>query len=317
VYSSRRQPPHWLGLLAVALLVAGCADRRAAAPGPVAPPGPAASSAGPGSPWSGCPDETEWSCAQQQRFAAVRSYLARTVRTNGFLGVVFTDRQTGHTWRGGATQRQGWTASTVKLAIAADLLAEQRAGHLRLTDADRRDMDAMLNSSDEAASDRLWKKFGGDDMLARFRERFGMASLRFVPGFTARTYWGFVKCDTDDLAVLVDHVLVRTAPSDRDYLVNALRTVAPNQHWGVWAAGAAQQPGNKDGWSDEADPYGRHWVTNTVGFAGPAQRYEVAVMYQVDPAGSLSEGVHAVSDVVALLFDQPVPAEVTLPLPDG
>ena len=40
-------------------------------------------------------------------------------------------------------------------------------------------------------------------------------------------------------------------------------------------------------------------------------------MYQVDPAGSLSDGVHAVSDVVALLFGQPVPAEVTMPLPDG
>ena len=120
----------------------------------------------------------------------MQSYLARTVRANGFLGVVFTDRQTGHTWRGGATQHPGWTASTVKLAIATDLLAEQRAGHLTLTETDRHDMDAMLNSSDEAASDRLWKKFGGDDMLARFRERFGMVSLRFVPGFTARAYWG-------------------------------------------------------------------------------------------------------------------------------
>ena len=40
-------------------------------------------------------------------------------------------------------------------------------------------------------------------------------------------------------------------------------------------------------------------------------------MYQLDPAGSLAEGVHTVSDLVALLFGAPVPAPVTVPAPDG
>src|SRR5262249_676019 len=105
--------------------------------------------------------------------------------------------------------------------------------------------------------------------------------------------------------------------ADRAYLVAALRGVAPNQQWGVWASGRDQQPGNKDGWSYEADPYGKHWVTNTVGFAGPNERYLIAVMYRVDPAGSVASGVHAVSDVVALLFGVPVPAHVIVPAPDG
>jgi hypothetical protein len=255
-----------------------------------------------------------WSCLQQERFTAVAAYARRTVGAHGYLSVVFTDRVTGATWRTGDTAHPGWTASTVKLAIATDLLRRDRAHAITLSPADRHDLATMLNSSDNAATDRLWKAYGDDAMLARFRSDFGMTGLRFVPGFTPRTYWGFVKCTSDDLAALMRHVL---AGADRDYLVAALRGVAANQQWGVWGAGPAQHPGNKDGWSFESDPYGKHWVTDTVGFAGPAERYTVAIMYQVGPAGSLADGVHAVSDVAALLFGAPIPARVTVPAPDG
>ncbi len=258
-----------------------------------------------------------WSCTQQQRFTAAGTYISRHVTGEGYLSVVFTDRRTGQTWRFGPTQHEGWTASTIKLAIATDLLNRQRTGRLTLTAADRHDMATMLNFSDEAASDRLWAKFGGDDMLARFRDQFAMTGLHFVPGFTTRTYWGFVKCTTDDLAALMNYIFAQADQTDRSYLISALRGVAANQHWGVWAAGPAQQPGNKDGWSDETDPYGKHWVTNTVGFAGPRERYQVAVMYQVSPSGTLADGVHTVSDVVALLFGVPLPARITVPAPDG
>src|SRR5947209_3901764 len=264
-----------------------------------------------------CRADSGWSCTQQQRFTAASAYISHTVSGQGYLSVVFTDRQTGRAWRVGPTQHAGWTASTIKLAIATDLLRRQRAHQITLTAADRHDMAAMLNSSDNAASDRLWVRFGGEDMLGRFRNQYGMTGLHFVPGFTAKTYWGFVKCTTDDLAALLNYVFTQTDPADRIYLVAAMRGVAPNQQWGVWAAGSAQQPGNKDGWSYETDSYGKHWVTNTIGFAGPDERYLIAVMYQVDPSGTLAAGVHTVSDVVALLFGEPVPARITVPAPDG
>lgn len=255
-----------------------------------------------------------WSCTQTARFAAAAAHARKTVGPHGYLSVVFIDRVSGATWRTGDTTHPGWTASTIKLAIAADLLRLDRAGRISLTAADRHDIATMLNISDNAATDRLWKAYGGDAMLARFRADFGMIGLRFVPGFTPTTYWGFVKCTADDLAALMRYVL--TSP-DRAYLIDAMRAVAPNQQWGVWAAGPAQRPGNKNGWSFESDPYGRHWVTDTVGFAGPDERYTVAVMYQVDPSGTLPDGVHAVSDVAALLFGRSVPTRVTVPAPDG
>jgi hypothetical protein len=313
------------GIAALALVLAGCGT----APAPAAPPvesavaAPARATSAtpvpvpPTAPTpADCPDPA-WSCTQQQRFAAAAAHARRAAGPHGHLAAVFVDRTTGATWRTGDTGRPGWTASTIKLAIAADLLARDRAGTIALTAADRRDMAGMLDFSDEAASDRLWKAYGGADMLDRFRSGFGMSALRFVPGFSRTTYWGFVRCSTDDLAHLMQHVLTRTDPADRAYLVAAMRGVARNQQWGVWAAGAAQRPGNKDGWSFESDPGGRHWVTDTVGFAGPDERYVVAVMDQLDPAGTLPGGVHAVSDLVALLFGRPVPAPVTVPAPDG
>jgi hypothetical protein len=307
--------------LAACLALAGCAVGGSGRPDPALVAATAAPAATPApiSPASSaaaapaCVDGA-WSCPQQQRFAEVTAYTRRTVGAHGYLSVVFTDRVTGATWRTGDTAHPGWTASTVKLAIAADLLRRDRAHQITLSAADRHDLATMLNFSDNAATDRLWKAYGDDAMLARFRSEFGMTGLRFVPGFTPRTYWGFVKCTSDDLAALMRYVLTS---ADRDYLVAAMRGVAANQQWGVWGAGPAQRPGNKDGWSFESDPYGKHWVTDTVGFAGPAERYTLAIMYQVGPAGSLADGVHAVSDVAALLFGTPAPARVTVPAPDG
>jgi len=311
-----------LAVLAVVLSVAACGSATPASAPPVpstaAPTSAAVPSAAlPSTPAAPACTATDWTCEQQQRFAAVDDYVRHVPGAHAYLSVVLTDRTTGATWRSGPTDHAGWTASTIKLAIATDLLARDRAGQISLSQADRHDIDTMLNFSDERASDRLWKAYGDDAMLERFRTGFGMTSLRFVPGFTAKTYWGFVKCTTEDLDALVRHVLTRTDPADRALLVAAMRGVAANQRWGVWASGAAQQPGNKDGWSFESDSYGKHWVTDTVGFAGPDERYALAVMYQVDPSGSLADGVHAVSDVSALLFGAPVPAPVEVPEPDG
>lgn len=288
----------------------------AAAPGQGASPAPAATVQS-AAVTPSCDPVPGWSCAQSARFAAVRRKLEHLPGPDGHLAVSFTDRDTGATWTAGDAARPGWTASTIKLAIAADLLEGDRSGRAALSAADREDMAAMLRSSDNRATDRLWRRHGGDDMLARFRDRLGMTGLAFQPGFTDATYWGYVKCTTADLAALGRHVLDRTDPADREYLVTALRGVADNQRWGVWAAGADQRPGNKNGWSQERDRYGEHWVTDTVGFAGPGERYVVAIMYQVPPPGSLDDGVHAVSDVTALLFGAPVPAPVTIPEPDG
>lgn len=231
-------------------------------------------------------------CAMQERAAAVQAYLGTRP---GTVGVVLRDRRTGAVWRNEFAAHPVWTASTVKLAIAVDLLVRDRAGQLRLRTADRALIAAMLRGSDDAATDTLWARYGRTGIAARFGE-YGLVGAVFVPGF--ERYWGFMKCTPDALDGLIRYVLERLPPELRADLVGQLRGVTANQHWGVWAAGPQAQPGNKNGWSSEQGG----WVVNTVGFAGPGERYTLSVMNSLDGAGGYVEGTATVSRVAELLF---------------
>jgi hypothetical protein len=252
-----------------------------------------------------------WDCAQERRFAAA-SALVRT--RPGYLGMVVRDRRTGAVWRTGTADHVMWTSSTIKLAMATSILERARTGEVTVDATARGQIAAMFSVSDNNAADALWKRYGRDAMVVRFRDVYGMTGLTFVAG--SPRYWGFLKSSAEDLLRLMSYVLDRLNPADRAYIVDAMRHVGPIQRWGVWAAGAAQQPGTKDGWSIESDPGGKHWCTSTVGFAGPGERYVVAVMYHLPPgSGTIDAGVHAVSDLVATVFGAPTPAPVTVPDP--
>jgi len=291
----------------------GATSGSGAAAGPTSGAGSSGAAAVPsGGPTAG-PSAVEcggWGCAQQQRFTAVQNLIKTRP---GYLGIVLRDRQTGLIWRAGATDRAIWTSSTIKLAIATSLLDRARTGEVTLDAAARTQIAAMLNVSDNDAADALWNRYGKEALVPRFQQVYGMTGLTFVAGFPR--YWGFMKCTAEDLQRLMSYVLDKLQPADRDYLVNAMRHVGAIQQWGVWAAGPAQQPGTKDGWSIESDAGTDHWCTSTVGFAGPDARYAVAVMYHVPPGGTIDNGVHAVSDLVATLFGAPTPAPVTVPDP--
>jgi hypothetical protein len=104
----------------------------------------------------------------------------------------------------------------------------------------------------------------------------------------------------------MNYVLHDAPASVRDYLVYRLQHVsAVDQQWGVWGAGPANQPGNKDGW--EWDPPDV-WITNTVGFAGVGQRFTLAIMYSLGgydgspDATGFNYGIDKLSQVASLLF---------------
>lgn len=311
-----------IATVAALLVVAGCGrdERRTPSGGPspaaTSSPAPDQSTTGAGPVGAAAADSPSpaacaggWDCAQQARFAAVTAYIGSRP---GRLGVVMRDRESGAVWRAGATDTPMWTGSTIKVAIATDLLERQRAGTIHLTDADRRAMSDMLRSSSNDATDTLWNRYNGPDRLDQFRTGYGMVSLSVVAG--RDTYWRNLRCTADDLDHLMSYVLgANLHADDRAYLVDTLRGVADNQHWGVWAAGPALSPGNKDGWAVKPDPGGEHWVTHTAGFAGPGERYVVVVMYSLPPGGTVNQGVQAVSDVAALLFGARTPARVSVP----
>jgi hypothetical protein len=275
------------------------------------PQGPAATGPPPTATLAGPPaDCVPWDCAQERRFAAAAAMLRSRP---GRLGITVLDRRTGAVWGAGESEHATWASSTPKLALATGLLERARAGEVTLDATARRQIDAMLAGSDDDAADALWDRFGGEALVPRFRDVYGMTGLTFVPGFPRR--WGFLKCSAADLRRLMAYVLGRLDPADRDHVVTAMRTVGAVQRWGVWAAGPARRPGTKNGWSVELDGGRRHWCTSSVGFAGPDARYVVAVMDDLRPGSSIDDGVHAVSDVVATVFGAPTPAPVTVPDP--
>lgn len=197
--------------------------------------------------------------------------------------------------------------------MVVGLLERARTGEITLDATARQHIADILDFSSDAGATYLWDRYGKDGQVPRFRTRYGMSGLVFVDGFPR--FWGHMKCTADDLSALMSYVLDRLHPADRDYLIQAMRQVGKIQQWGVWSAGATRHPGTKNGWSIEPDPGGKHWVTNTVGFAGPDERYVVAVTYHLLPGAGIGTGVHTVSDLVATVFGAPTPAPVTVPDP--
>ncbi|MBF6327971.1 tat pathway signal sequence [Nocardia transvalensis] len=238
-------------------------------------------------------------CEMSSRIAAVDAYLAGRP---GVTGYVVRDRVTGGVYSNDQAETQFWTASTIKLAIAEDLLNRARVGAIVLTPEDRRLMESMLATSNDNAADVLWTKYAGFDRMA-FNNAFranGMNTLTPHPPANGRAFpdWGFQQCTPADLDRLMNNVLDHMHPDDRAYLLDRMRNVDTNQHWGVWGAGPAMHPGLKNGWSDEQGG----WVVNSVGFAGPGERYTLAIMNDLGDQGGYTDGEETTTHVAQLLF---------------
>jgi hypothetical protein len=293
-------------VIGVAVVVVGVVARRGS-PAPAAGGGPVGASAATSAPAG----SAAWDPAQLQRFNAASALIATK---SGHVGMVVRDRTTGLVWQGGEASFRIWAGSTPKLAFAVALREESRAGQITLDATANSQIAKMLNVSDNNAADTLWNKYAKQPatMMKRWQDQYGMTTAGYVTGFPSR--WGFVKCSAQDLANLMSYILEKLNPEDRTYIVAAMQGVGSVQQWGVWGAGAALHPGVKDGWSVEKDDGKDHWITATVGFVGSDQRYVVAAMYHQLPGGdSIGEGVHTLTDLVATVFDAPLPAPATIP----
>src|SRR5215475_10819846 len=247
---------------------------------PAADPSPAPTARAPA-----CPDAPAgFSCAMRRRIAAVERYLKHRP---GMIGIVLRDRSTGAVWRNGYAGSRIYMASTSKLAMAVALLLQDRAGVIHLSPADRAVMYQMLHVSSDNAADDLWFKYGARFFTSYF-PRIGVTGA----------YWGEMTCTANDESRVINYVLNRLPAPLRDYLVYQLRHVAPVQHFGVWGAGPANQPGNKDGWSVEKPG----WIIDSTGFAGPGERYTLAMMNSLEGEGGYHAGTETVTQVAAILF---------------
>ena len=218
----------------------------------------------------------------------------------GFAGIVVRDRKTGAVWRNVHSDTLVWACSTPKLAMVVDLLLRDDAGAVNLTAEDRDLMHRMLNSSDDAAANTLWTRYGGEQEFAARFPSYGMTDMRFTDEHPH--HWGWILTTADDLDRLINYVLTRLPVAHRDYIVNEMRSVDVNQQWGVWGAGAAARPGNKNGWSDDNDD--GSWLMNSVGFVGPGERYTLAVMNNTQVVqNGYDVGLETTTEISRIMFD--------------
>ncbi|GGP68950.1 serine hydrolase [Saccharothrix coeruleofusca] len=232
--------------------------------------------------------------------------LARIHRANayaqnrpGFAGIVVRDRLTGAVWRNSDSDTLIWACSTPKLAMVVDLLLRSDAGAVTLTAEDRDLMHRMLHSSDDDAAHTLWNRFGGEAEFASRFPSYGMTDMRFTDEHPH--HWGWILTTADDLDRLINYVLEELPAVHRDYIVNEMRGVDPNQQWGVWGAGSTARPGNKNGWSDDNDD--GSWLINSVGFVGPDERYTLAIMDNTQVVENGYEvGVRTTTETSRIMF---------------
>lgn len=206
----------------------------------------------------------------QRRIVTAQAYVKSRP---GVVGIVIHDRKTGAVWRNANSQTHIWGCSIPKLAMVVDLLLRNDSGAIRLTPEDRSLMHMMLHSSDNDAATTLWMRYGAEDYATRFPS-YGMTDMKFTAEHPHT--WGWILTTADDLDRLMNYVLNKLPVVHRDYIVREMRTVDSNQQWGVWGAGDTASPGNKNGWADDNDD--GSWITNSVGFVGPNERFTVSIM---------------------------------------
>jgi len=279
-------------LACVALLLNGCTaqvwgnppDAQSApqapapqAPPPVAPPPP--------------PAEPPASLAGLD--VRVRQATADAAASGADIETVVLDRTTGQTYSGGGSS-QFPIASVVKLFIADDLLLQESEGKTTLSDADRRSLDVMLRASDDSAAQMFWDRSGGNAVIARIKDRYGLAAT--TAPYNGR--WDVTQSTAGDLVRYYDMLLDGTGglpPEQANVIISNLAQSTPSgndgypQRFGIPEGLYAEPVAVKQGWFCCWN--GGNQLHVSTGTFGPEHRFVMA-MGSLDPTGAASAREH-------------------------
>lgn len=177
------------------------------------------------------------------------------------------------------------TASIIKVGILAALLLQAQDEDRELTEAERRDAEAMIRTSDNEATNVLWRAIGEAEGLDAANERLGLSSTLGGPGIR----WGLTRTTATDQVKLLRAVFARVpVASDRSpeglnqasraYIQDLMGSIVEEQDWGVSAAGSpGSQWALKNGWLQRSTT--GLWVINSVGHVTVhGRRYLVSVL---------------------------------------
>ena len=230
------------------------------------------------------------------RAAEARADIAGLTRYLGAGGVSIEvrDATSGATFRYGADGGM-LSASSAKLYILEVLLWQHHGKALDPTE--RALATRMIENSDNAAADALYVRIGEGRALRAAAAALGVQHTVPGPGI----YWGFNRSAAADYIALLRN-LTRAgplSPSARDFALDLLGEVEPDQRWGVSAAAdAGTHTRQKNGWL-AASPDDFRWVVNSVGII-TKHGHTVFVAVLTQHGGAFSTGVELVEKLARI-----------------
>ncbi|MCB0924640.1 MAG: hypothetical protein KDB50_08915 [Mycobacterium sp.] len=218
------------------------------------------------------------------------------------ISIAVLDRQTGQL----VTRGDGApfpTASVSKLFIADDLLMGLAQARLPLSVEDSSRLDAMLRASDDFAAGEFWQRGGGNAIITRITERYGLRET--TPPYDGN--WWSTMSTTADLVRYYDKLINGSGglPAQQaDIILADLAASAP-----VGVDGYPQRFGIPDGLFDEPVAVKQGWmccwngpnqVHLSTGVAGTDRRFAIAIaaMQPVDEATARD----TITDVLRTMF---------------
>ncbi len=220
--------------------------------------------------------------------AIARKAMSDAQRKGADISFTLLDRQSGKQVSSG-DDAPFPIASVVKLFIADDLLMQASGKKVQLNSADRHGLEVMLQSSDDYAADDFWGRDGGNAIVKRVADRYGLRS-------TTAPYdgnWWNTMSTTADLANYYAKLLDGAGglpPAAANLILSNLAASTPAgvdgypQRFGIPDGLFAEPVAVKQGWMCCWN--GASWVHMSTGVVGPDRRYVIAIgsMQPVDDA---------------------------------
>jgi hypothetical protein len=236
------------------------------------------------------PDPVPARLAEASRFAAGRP---------GTNGVAIVDTITGKVYGNDASGVAMRTASIVKVIIGMRLFARAQEQKRGLTADEQSNLAAMIRSSDNDATSRLWGSLGGPAVITWIRKVTGVRNTH-PPGNPPS--WGFTTTTARDMAVILNALVHARGinAANREALLREMRSVIPSQRWGIGPAVHRSNPAVKNGWYPDTDaPVWRVHCTGIADHAGRSNRWVIVVTTRYPANLGMEHGQQTCSGIAA------------------
>ena len=226
-------------------------------------------------------------------YEAVRAAGRRiTAGADGFASFTLLDRHNGRRIGDPRSTERTFSESTIKVWLAADLLATRAAAGVPLTPYETARMTAMIRLSDDNAAEVIWRWLGADDSIEDMIEICRLQDTAVYPG-----WWSKTEISARDLARLGDCIVPGKnkflSPAAGAPLLALMRSVDPTNAFGIQQANPAG-PGVriavKNGWTEHGSSDGTVWNVNCLGIWGTDNRWVLAVTTRFPDARGLDYG---------------------------